>query len=107
MDIKAGGLNKRLIIQYQVKAQDTFGAEAITWTTLDTVWGNVKPVSGKEVYRLQQMKVEADFIVTIRYRTGLDETMRVKFGSRYFEIKYIQNTDEAKVELVMYCKEVK
>lgn len=104
--INAGKLKKRLTIQYQSTTQDSYGADTVTWTELDTVWGKITPLLGREYFAAQQIHSEAKLKISIRYRTGIDTTMRVKYGNRYFYILEMQNVEERGEELLFLCKEV-
>ena len=103
----AGELDKRVIIQYKAKYRNAYGEEVAAWLNLKTVWASIKPVAtGKEVYVAKQLHAESNMKVRIRYFNGLTTTMRVLFGVRELDILHIQNTNEANIELVLWCKEV-
>ena len=104
--IHAGALNKKITIQYQAKARDSFGAEVITWTDAATVWAKITPLRGKEFFAAQQINAESTIKISIRYRSNINTTMRLKYGSRYFYILEMHNVDERSEELLFYCKEV-
>ena len=104
--IHAGELNKRVTIQYQAIARDSYGAETITWTDVDTVWAKIQPLRGREYFDAKQIQAEASIKISIRYRTGINPTMRLKYADRYFYILEMQNVDERGEELMMLCKEV-
>jgi SPP1 family predicted phage head-tail adaptor len=106
MGINAGMLDKRITIQYQSKMQDSYGSEVITWTDLKTVWANVKPLSGREYNTAKQLYSESTTKITIRYRTGLDTSMRFFYNNKYYYILNVVNSDEKNEELVLLCKEV-
>ena len=46
----------------------------------------ILPISGKEVIARQGEKGEISHRIYMRYQSGVDSTMRIKFGSRIFEI---------------------
>ena len=106
--INAGELNKRLTIQYAAITRNTDGAEINIWTTLSTVYGKIRPLPGrsKEYIGADQVIAEASLEITIRYKTGINPRMRFKYGNKIYEILFIQNTNEANVQLVCACKEV-
>jgi SPP1 family predicted phage head-tail adaptor len=105
--INAGELNKKITIEYQSKTLNDCGFEAITWTVLASVWSKITPLSGREFFAAQQAQSEASVKILTRYRSGIDTTMRFKFGNKYYYILSIQNVDEANKELVFLCKEAK
>jgi SPP1 family predicted phage head-tail adaptor len=94
-------------IEEQVVVRDTYGAETITWSEVDTVWGAVEPLTGRERYDRfgAQELATADTRIRIRYRSGLDHKMRVVFGSRTFDIKLIMDLETRNRELHLICEE--
>lgn len=67
---QAGKLRHRLQIQRAVET-NVDGDVTRAWTTLDTRWGSVEPLTGKELYEAQQVQPRAAFKVMIRYYDGL------------------------------------
>ena len=105
--MKSGKLRHLVTIEYRTVATDGtgYGSQSSTWATLDTVWASIESVTGSESWQDKQQSPAVTHKVTIRYRSGIDPKMRVKFGSRYLNIAGIANTDERNVELVMMCRE--
>jgi SPP1 family predicted phage head-tail adaptor len=63
-----------------------------TWTpwtgTPDgKVWAQAMPLRGREFFQAAQVQGEITTRFRIRYRPGLDETMRVVWNGGYYEIK--------------------
>ncbi|MBF0438309.1 MAG: phage head closure protein [Magnetococcales bacterium] len=46
--VTASSLNYRVAIQSKSASKDGFGQHVASWTTLDTLWASITPVSGKE-----------------------------------------------------------
>ena len=107
----AGYLNKRITIQAKTITRDSFGGETIIYTDLDTIWANIKTVSGKEYYLANQINSEVEFEITVRYRTDINTTRRIKYsdttGDRYFDIKSTLDKDMRRQWLTLMCAEVK
>lgn len=105
--INAGELNKRVTIQKQTKTRDSFGAEIISWIDENTVWAKFLSANKRsEINMMNQNYFEATAKICIRFCTGINKTMRLKYGNRYFEIIEIQNVEEKNVELLLLCKEL-
>jgi len=83
----AGKLNQRVRIEQRVKGTDSRGAVIYTYAPLITVWAEVNPLRGREFFAAAQMQGEITTRFRIRYRTGLDETMRLVWKGVYYEIK--------------------
>jgi SPP1 family predicted phage head-tail adaptor len=106
--MRAGKLRHRLTIQEYSKADDSFGEPIKTWANISsvpTVWGSIEPISGNEFFTARQIASETTHRITIRYKEGLDNKMRFKFGSRYFYILSVLDKDEKGVEMEIMCRE--
>jgi SPP1 family predicted phage head-tail adaptor len=86
---------------------DGLSEKPIIWVNVITVSAEVLPQSGREFYRGSQIIAELTHVVSIRYRSGVDETMRLQLGKRYLNIISAQNVEEADRELLLYCVEQK
>lgn len=91
-----GTMRKRLVIQDPQRTTDAIGGGSTTWSNVKTVWGEVKPASGREVYHGQQLEMRVTHKIKIRYRSdvSLSPKMRILLGSRVFNIRLIINEDE-------------
>lgn len=87
-------LDKRIVIETLTLSANDSGGQDETWTTHATVWASLKPKIVKEVNFAQRIEPRTDHEIIIRYLSTLNSKMRVKFGSRYFEIKAIVNIEE-------------
>lgn len=102
-----GQLNKRITIQQESATQNSFGEPTGTWSDIATVWASINPIVGKEYFAAETVKSEVSHKIKIRYKAGITPDMRVKFGSRYFQIIGPPiNFKEQNVELQLMCKEL-
>ncbi len=69
--MQAGKLNKRIQIQEASESRDAGGGVISTWSTIDTVWGAIEPLSGIELVEAQQVHARATIKVRIRTYPGL------------------------------------
>jgi SPP1 family predicted phage head-tail adaptor len=111
MVLSAGELRKRVTIQYPAKTRGNDGSETVTWTDLYTVWAKIGPIGGtregsREYFGADQTIADAKTEIIIRYKTGVNPTMRIKYGNRYFNILGMTNPEESNVALVFACREV-
>jgi SPP1 family predicted phage head-tail adaptor len=106
--MRAGQLRQRVIIQQQTVTRDTYGAEVVTWGTLDTVWAAVDPSAGGErwLQGLDQRIAERVTRIRLRYRDDVTEKMRITFGSQVFDIQQMSHAQTGHRELVLMCHEV-
>ena len=104
--MKAGSLRHRVTIQQLTITQGTAGEVIEGWSDVATVYAAVEPLSGREFWQAQQVAAESQIRVRIRYRAGLDTTMRVIHDVRTLEILSIVDPEERHAELQLMCREI-
>lgn len=112
--MRGGKLKTRVTIQRPVEGDaDGLNEKPVTWTNVVTVWAEILEQSGREFYRAQQVNAAVTHIFRIRYRSGLDETLRLALGdpraqpARVLKIASVVNVDEADEEMLLVCIEEK
>lgn len=110
MAIRAGTLRRRLVIEQRSTSQDTAGEPVATWTTVATVWGDIAPISGRELLTAQAINTEISHQITIRYQAALADSKimagrRISYGGRYFNIHAVMNEDERNRVLMILASE--
>lgn len=106
--IRIGRLRHRVELQRKTPQLDSLGRQsraADNWTTTDKVWAEVLELSGKQAELAKQQAADASYSVTIRYRAGLDTTMRLLFRDRVLEIKAVLDSAGDQRQLVLLCGE--
>lgn len=94
-------------IQIALNSQDSYGAPTQEWVTfLSRVRSLVEPLTGKEFFAAQKVDAEITHSVKIRYRTSIKPSMRLMFGTRYFDIKSVIDIKEERKEMHLMCTEV-
>lgn len=74
---------------------------------LSKVWASINSKVYSDYYVEEQQKTpKATHIIEIRYRDDINTEMRIKFGSRYFEILSFINVDEADFRIKLQCREI-
>ena len=84
---------------------DEVGQPLDEWVPVAETWADIIPLQGRELATAQQVNAEVTTRIVIRYRTGIDRTMKAIYGSQEFEFLYIIHKDYAKKELHVMCKE--
>ena len=94
--MQAGKLRKRLHIQIPTVTQDTDGGQIVTFATVETVWGEVKPLRMTEKLLAAQVAARETHLITLRYQTPLPPTyqLALKGTTRVFEPTGVVNVDE-------------
>ncbi|HQS59733.1 MAG: hypothetical protein B7Y56_03040 [Gallionellales bacterium 35-53-114] len=102
MAIRAGKLNRRIIIQTVGTTQDAIGEPGGDPTTFATVWASVEDLTGREFIAAGGTQNEAQTKIAIRYLAGVLPAMRVLDGSTAYNIESVLGQD--KKSLLLMCK---
>jgi SPP1 family predicted phage head-tail adaptor len=101
--MRAGRLNKRITIQMQQVSKDSAGGTTYASADVCTVSAGVKNLPSDEMrpttHGGEQPIEKAEF--TIRYRRGIDSTMRIVYKGNLFNIKHVNNVNEDNEKLVI------
>src|SRR6202008_731567 len=77
---------QRLTLESPSRAPDGGGGGVVTWQTVSEVWANVRPISGDERLRADQVAGRLTHTVVIRRRTDVTPAMRFRSGTRVLDI---------------------
>ncbi|HXH37555.1 MAG TPA: phage head closure protein [Thermoanaerobaculia bacterium] len=105
--IDIGNLRHRVIIEaLDLVNQNSRGEPTQSATTVATVWAEIKPLIGRELFTAQQRAAQVTHGVRMRYPgTPVTPEMRLNFNGRYFDILSVLNIDERNRELQILAKE--
>lgn len=87
-----GALNERITFQAYTSYPDGIGGETREWAdiaTNPTVWARVMPKSGREDRAEDRVTATAMTVFQIRYRSDIDETMRIAWEGEYYNIRNV------------------
>lgn len=84
--MRAGSLDRRVVIQTVSETQDSMGAPTQTWSTFAEVWANRRDTRGSERIRAQSETAMADAVFRIRWLDGVTAKMRLVEGSDTWDI---------------------
>lgn len=105
--MKIGDLRHRITFQKEVKVPDGYKGFTVSWQDVVTIWAQVDPLSGREYFYSHQIKNVVSHRVRIRYRTDVNEEMRIKCGDRHFKIESMIDIKERREFLEILCQEEK
>ena len=100
---QAGQLDRRITIQTFSETTDNFGQEVKSFSTLASVWANVVERVGREGEDGEMIAATKKVEFIIRYRTDVDEEMRITYNSNTYKIQAIQSADARKAFLKIVC----
>ncbi|MFA9485961.1 MULTISPECIES: phage head closure protein [unclassified Moraxella] len=85
--MQAGQLRHRLKIHRPATERSATGAvRSKRWEYILTIWGQFTPLSVKDIIAGQAQDSQITARAKIRYRTDIDNTMRVEHIGRMYEI---------------------
>ena len=106
--VNAGKYNRRITIYQVVQGKDADGFPADVENVVLTTYADVKTTRGYTILINNSDFEKAYTNFTIRYpsQTPITRDMLINFRDKIYEIQYINNIDEANVELEIQAKEV-
>lgn len=99
-----GKLRHRIAIEQRTLTRNAYGEEVETWGVLFQAWAQVRALRGNELFKAQQVQSSCTHEVLMRYRPGLDATMRVNFRGQILNILGLP-PDEKNESLRLLCVE--
>ena len=85
-------------------AQDALGQPTGDWTTVCTMWVNVRYLSGTETIKGGAETSTARASIRGSYRTDLTNAMRLHIGSTVFQIKTVLPDEQRKAHTDLACE---
>lgn len=85
--MRAGKLRHRVRIERPIQVQDPVTGGLVTdWVLVATVWASIEPLSAREFIAAQASQSEVSARVGMRYRDGIDATMRIVHRGKVYNI---------------------
>ena len=94
-------LNRKIELQQLVKTPTATGGFTQSWVSVATLWAKIKNTSGSELLHADQLGATSFSDFTIRYRANINETMKLVYRSTDYQIRHINNIEEADLWLVV------
>jgi len=98
VNVDPGELDQRIVIEREVFTSDGSGGQVQAWETAHgPMWAKVRPQSGMERARSDQVQEEAKYVVIIRNRPVL-ENQRLRWvsnGNLIMNIRYVERAPRA------------
>lgn len=102
----SGLLRHRVILQQPVDTADGQGGATRAWQDVATVSAQIIPLAADEKLQSGQLIHITTHRFTIRYRTGIDSSMRIIFNGRIFRIVSVQVPEEISHRMILHtCEE--
>ncbi len=100
----AGQLDRRITIQSFGTTTDDFGEVVKSFTTLANVWAKVEEKRGDEGEDGNQLVATKRVEFFIRYRSDINEQMRITYNNETYKIHAIQSADARKAYQMIRCE---
>lgn len=105
--INAGKYNRKISIYQTQVVKDPQGFQSVQRTLVLQPYASVKTTRGMTIIKNNSDFEKALTNFTIRFPvTQINRDMEIDFNGKTYTIQYLNNVDEANVELEMQCKEV-
>ena len=103
--INAGEYNKRISIIKEESKEDSAGFVTKTKSIVLNAWAKVKTTKGYTLIANNTDFEKAYTNFTIRFpRQEITRDMLIEYNSKIYSIEYLNNVDEANIELEMQAK---
>lgn len=97
-------LRNRVTIQQLTAGQDEIGQPTQAWTTLATVWADIRYLQGLETIKGGAETSVKKASIRIRRRTDLTAAMRVVYSSTVFQVKAVLPDEQNKDRTDLACE---
>lgn len=84
--MRAGRLDRRIILETVTETRDEFGAVIEGWETWKSVWAQVIPMNAQERFLSDAKRSVRVNKFKIRYLNGLLNTMRIRYEGLIYNI---------------------
>lgn len=103
--MRAASLRHRVSIQSESTTLDSYGEPTSGWSTDETVFASIEPISGKEVDIGEGQAGIVTHRIIMRYNTNVSPKKRLLFGARVFGIVSVVNHEERNEFFELRCQE--
>lgn len=87
--MRAGRLDREITIQQRTDSRSGTGASNPTWSTFATTRAQVTHEGGRESAGAVLERATGEVTFRIRWRSGVNPTMRIVWESRHYDIVHI------------------
>lgn len=95
----------RMTLQTPVDTPDLAGGYTRTWSDTATFWTEIVPLRAREQVVDGRQQQKTTHRITCRYRADITNIQRLKYGTRLFNIRSVENVDERNEKLEMLVEE--
>ena len=106
LSVEPGDFKHSIAIQVNTEGRDATGGMTESWATVETVWGNIRPMTGRELFEAQQVKAQVTHKVLMRKNTTVTPSHRLLLeDARILHIASVVDVGERGVLSQLLCTE--
>lgn len=98
-----GNRTRRVSIEARNTTKDAAGQVIEGWSVVRETWASIATLTGGEALRAQAIVASASVEIEMRYRPGITEAMRVRYGDRLYDIGAVIDVDMRHETLRLIC----
>lgn len=102
---RIGDLRLRVTLQAEGATSDDGGGYVSSWEDIASVWAQIVPLTGNEVFVHARVEAHVTHRITMRYRSDVTTAMRLIYQERVFNIRAVLNSDERNRWLYLLAEE--
>jgi SPP1 family predicted phage head-tail adaptor len=97
----------RVIVKTKTCVSDGIGGQTETWSGSTEIWASIAPIKAEQKMDYKTIGVDATHLVEVRGLIDIPEDSMIYYGSRVFEVKTVENIQEADFLKIAICEEVR
>ena len=105
MSYTAQELNRKITFRRVTITQNPVTGEMVeTWADFVSVFAKIEPLVGREYLAAAAIQAEDTTKFTMRYRGDIDQTMKIRWDGKDWNIQSIQNIRAGNRETLIYAR---
>lgn len=96
-----------MVIEIPQDTPDGFGGFVRSYVAGPSVWARITPLKYAYDRPADQTELHVSHRIIVRHRTDIDLTKRLRLGARIFALRGYYDPNGRRVELVLWCKEIR
>lgn len=103
--VTIGDLRHRVSIESANRTSDGGGGASLTWVLVANIWASLVPRNGSEALVLDRVAGAVTYDIWMRYRADVVPAMRLRSGSRTFDVRAVLDVEDRGHWLRCVCEE--
>lgn len=102
---RAGALRHRVLLEAPSHQVGEGGVAIVAWQPVATLWAEIVPLSGREVFQADGLAATANYEVRTRYRADITPEMRLVWEQRILDVRAVRDVEGRRRWLSCLCEE--